>query len=75
MDPGKVPPELRNLSAVEKMVVQRAAIIGKQCNVMEMYTVDKIYSKRGGMKGLRGHMVAVPQDIYEIQPGKVGKTR
>ena len=45
MDPGKVPPCLRNFSQVEEMLIAWA------CPIMS------IYREHGGQRGYKGHVV------------------
>ena len=51
MDPGVVPPCLRQLSQVEEMLIARA------CLVMS------VYRKHGGQHGYKGHVLNMPQDV------------
>ena len=51
MDPGPVPPCLKDLSQVEEMLIARA------CPIM------CVYRKHGGQRGYRGHVLNMPQDV------------
>lgn len=51
MDPGVVPPCLRQLNQVEEMLIARA------CLVMS------VYCKFGSQRGYKGHVLNMPQDV------------
>lgn len=56
MDPGNVPPCLRNLSQVEEMLIARAS------------PIMSIYRKHGGQRGYKGHVVNLPQNVRVFLP-------
>ena len=51
MDPGVVPPCLRQLNQVKEMLIARA------CLVMS------VYCKFGSQRGYKGHVLNMPQDV------------
>ena len=51
MDPGVVPPCLRQLSQVEEMLIARAR------------PVMSVYRKHGGQRGYKGQVLNMPQNV------------